>query len=736
MKITNTDLVGIIKAHRDDSLGAVDGDLSNQRAKAMDHYHGRPYGTEVEGRSAVVSRDLAEAVDWAMPSIIRTFVQSGLIAEFDPIGPEDEPLATQESDYINTVIMRDNNGFMVLHDVFKDTMLLKNGYVKHFWDVKEKVSEESYTGLSLMQVQKLIGDLERDGATVEVVGQDSRLVEIPGMPQPNEAMAIMTPNMIELFDIKLQIKRKQGKCIVIPVPAEEVRVSKKCRGSLQDSPFSEHVTKKTRSELIEMGMPRNFVDELPAYSERDTSTQSRSRDSVADESDSYGASTGDKSMDEIEYCEAYIRVDVDGDGMAELRKVVTVANRIPPGAEWNEVIEAVPLTGFVIKRVPHRHVGESLDDDLADLQEIKTVLFRQLLDNIYYINNSETIINERANVKDFLTSMPGGIKRVAGREPIGDSVHPVVKASILDKVLPVIDHMDRVKESRTGITKSSTGMDPDILKESTKGAFMENLNRASQKIEMMTRMLAEGVKEMVLQVHAILLRHQDKPRMVQMRGQWVNVNPQEWRERTELTVKVGLGTGNEAEKREKLMLIAGLQEKLHGLGMVGPEQAYSLFEDIAKTMGFDVPEKYVMSPKSPEFQQAMQQKKNQPNPEVQKVEAQGKVTLMTKQAELQVQAQNDARDAAREDARYQRELELKREEQARNEQMELRKLEFDDLRHQREMEYKRWDKTAEIAADLEKTRMTTQASIDSAQLSAQTVLSQEQEMASDNASMP
>lgn len=723
MKLTDTDLLAIIRSHRSDSLGSVDGELTNKRAKAMDHYHGRPYGNEVEGRSAVVSRDLAEAVDWAMPSIIRTFIQSGLIAEFDPIGPEDEALAQQESDYINTVIMRDNNGFMVLHDAFKDTMLLKNGYVKHFWEEKEKVSSESYTGLTIDQVSKILSDLEADGAEVSVTGQEIKTVPIPGMAEPmNQATAIMAPQTMELFDIKLQIKRKSGKCVVIPVPSEEVRVSKKCRGSLQDAPFVEHVTRKTRSELIEMGMSRDFVDNLPAYNERDTSVQTNSRDSTTDESDSFGSSIGDKSMDEIDFCEAYIRVDFDDDGIAELRKVVTVANKIPSGEQWNEVIEAVPLTGFVVKRVPHRHIGESLDDDLSDLQEIKTALFRQLLDNVYYINNSEMIINERANVKDFLTSMPGGIKRVKGVEPIGDSVHPVVKASILDKVLPVIDHLDRVKESRTGITKASTGMDPDVLRESTKGAFMENLNRASQKIEMMTRLLAEGVKEMVLQVHAIILRHQDRNRMVKMRGEWVNVNPQEWRERTELTVKVGLGTGNEAEKREKLMLIATLQEKLHAMGMVGPEQAYSLFEDIAKTLGFDVPGKYVMTPNSPEFQQAMQSKQGQPNPEILKIQEQGKVTLMAKQAELKVQAENDARDGDRQMQKYLQDAALKREQMA-----------ADDAKHAREMEFKRWEKSAEIAADLEKARMEADARINSAQLSAGSILTPQQEFAADAA---
>lgn len=634
-KMSPEDLAAIVSAMRRDALGVEDGQLSQERAKAMDHYHGRPYGNEVEGRSAVVSNDLAEAVDWALPSIMRVFTQSGSIAEFDPIGPEDEQLAQQESDYTNQVIMRDNDGFMVLHDAIKDTLLLKNGYAKHFWEETEKVEEVPYSGLTLDQIAQMLGALEQEGAKVEITEQESttELIDTPQGPMP-----------VELFNLTLKVTRKSGKVTVLAVPTEEIRVSKRCRGSLQESPFTEHVTRKTRSELIEMGMPRDFVDDLPALNETDNDLQTYSRDSVSDESKSTGANIIDRSMDEIEYCEAYVRVDFDGDGIAELRKVVTVGNKIPPGKQWNEPIPAVAITGFVAKRVPHRHVGESLDDELADLAEIKTTLTRQMLDNIYLTNNNQWLVNERVNLKDFMTSLPGGVKRVKGDMPVSGAAEAVQATPIIGQILPVVDYFDRVKEGRTGLTKASTGMDPDVLKESTKGAFMENLNRASQKIEMITRLIAEtGVKELVMQVHGLLCRHQDKARMVRLRGQWTNVNPQEWRERTDLTVRVGLGTGNEEQKREKLMLVAQLQQQLGGaFGLVGPEQAFSLFEDLAKTMGFDMPEKYVMSPASPQYQQMQQQRGQGPgNPLAEAEQIKGQYAMQIKQLQEQYKQQID-----------------------------------------------------------------------------------------------
>jgi hypothetical protein len=644
----NTSLISIIRTHRDNSMGAETGQLAIDRAAAMNHYHGRPYGNEVDGRSQVVSRDLAEAVDWALPGIMKVFTQSGRLAEFDPVGPEDEELAAQESDYVNQVLMRDNNGFMVLHDAIKDTLLLKNGYVKHWWEVEEKIEEASYSGLTMDAITLLMRDLEQEGAEVEVTGQESSFVDpmtlagMPAMPQQNQAMGIMQPPMMtEVFELRLKIKRKCGKLMWMAVPSEEVRVSKKCRGSLQDSPFTEHVTKKTRSELIEMGMPYKFVYDLPAYSEVVNSTQSLARDSTLDESDRSSTDAGDRSMDEIQYCEAYVKVDYDGDGVAELRKVVTVADQIPDGEDWNEQIPAVPMTGFVAKRVPHRHVGESLDDELADLQEIMTVLKRQLLDNIYLNNNSEIVLNENANIRDFMTRTPGGLKRVAGKDPVQNAVMPLLTKPIIGDILPVIDYFDQSKETRTGISKATTGLDPDMLQNTTKGAFMENLAKASQKMEMIARLLAEsGVKESVLQAHAILIRHQDRPRTVQLRGKWVPVNPQEWKMRTMLTVRVGLGTGSEEEKRGKLQLLSQLQGALlQAIGTAPPpvyQKMFAMFEDVAATLGIENPEQYAIAPMSPEHQQILQAAQ-----QAQQAQQQGQPGAddLSKAAQIQAQSQ-------------------------------------------------------------------------------------------------
>jgi hypothetical protein len=653
-------LIAIIKANRADSLGVDDGDLSNERAKALDRYHGRPLGNEVEGRSQVVSRDLAEAIDSIMPDVMRVFVSSGNIAEFVPVGPEDEEGAQQESDYTNQVIMQDNNGWMVLYDACKDALLLKNGYVKHAWVKDESVKDEDYEGVSLEDLTKIITDLQAAGAEIKVKAQE----EING-----------------LFNVKLQITNHTGKCIIEAVPAEEVRVSRRCRGSLQESPFVEHVTRKTRSQLIEMGMPKDFVNKIPPDNSGNPDQVSNARDSFSEETEG-GQAYADRSMDEVEFSEAYLKVDFDGDGIAELRKVVTCGNLIPPGAEWNEAIPSVPITSFVVKRMPHRHVGESIDDDLADIMEIKTALQRQLLDNVFRTNNNEIVINERANVADFLVSLPGGIKRVEGTDPVQGAMQPLITAPIINSILPVIGYYDETKEGRTGVSRATTGLDPDTLRESTKGAYLANLNRASQKIEMLTRMLAEtGVKELVQQVHGLLLRYQDKSRIVKLRGNYVSVNPREWKERNDIIVKVGIGTGNEQEKREKLMIAVSVQEKMATANLVGPQHAYNMFTDVMKNLGFELASKYAFDPNSPEYQQYIQsQNQEQPNPMAEAEKVRGEFILQKAQFDGQLKLMGDRQKQQMDAMKSQFDAALKSQESANErksrEAIEAAKLEM------------------------------------------------------------
>lgn len=412
--LSDETLINIIKAKRSTSLGPNDKQLTKERAEALDRYHGRPDGHEQEGQSQVVTRDLSEQVGWVMPTILRTFLQSGSLAEFDPVGEEDEDAAAQETDYINHVIMKDNDGYMILHDTAWDALVLKNCYAKHYWKEDTKTRERQYKNVSIDELTIIMLNMQQQYDKVEVVSADD---------EGNET-----------YSVKLKLTKTTKRCEISAVPTEELRVSSTCRGPLRTADFVEHFPRKTRSDLVEMGISKEWLDQIPAKGGVH-GTEQQSRNTVSDE-DENGVMSLDKSMEEVDYNETYLLVDYDEDGIAELRKVISVDNKIPPGDEWNEQVDAIPFTGGVVKRIPHRHVGESLDDDLKDLQVINTALLRQMLTNIWLTNHSQYVVNRRADPVSFMDNLPGGLKIIDDKNPVQDAVMPLQVPPILSQILP------------------------------------------------------------------------------------------------------------------------------------------------------------------------------------------------------------------------------------------------------------------------------------------------------------
>lgn len=627
---------------KETAIGSESSELEAEREKALDYYYGRPFGNEVEGRSAVVDRTLMDTVEWLMPQIMRVFATADPLVTFDPQGPDDEPRANQETDATNHVFFKENDGFITLHDLVKDALLMRNGYVKSWWDECEQIRIERYKGITLQGLTSLIETLEGEEAEVEIVEKLDREIQLP---------AEFGGGMETVWDCKLKVKRKVGKVRVEAVPAEEVLVSQRCRGSLQRTNFVAHWTLKPRTDLIEMGMDEDFVYSLPAYNRREKDTTELSRNPLVSE----GQSTdifADDSMDEVEYLEAYVRVDFDGDGVAELRKVVLAGMKLPPGAEWYDEIEEVPLSYGVPIRMPHRHLGISIYDLVNDIQLIRSSIERAMVDNTNMTNNQRPIFNERVKWEDVAVSAPGAGIRVEGSAPVGDSLFFWSPNPILNQILPVLDYFENKKERRTGVGQNNTMMDQEVLKETAKESVMIAQNAANARIEMIVRMFSESIKDVFIRIHNLMVRHQDKAKMMKLRGEWVEVDPREWDERNDVSVGVGLGLGSIEENRQNMILLGTLQQQAAAAGIVLPHNAYALATDIANSLRKGSGSKYFTDPTQPppQYMQARMQPPPDPYIEGEKIKAQTKMAQIQadaqdKQVERQIQAQSDARQA-------------------------------------------------------------------------------------------
>ena len=573
--------------------------LEIDRYNALNAYFGRPMGNEVEDRSQIVLPELRDTVEWIMPTLMRMFVGSGKPVQFDPEAPGDEEQAEQETEVVNHVFMKQNDGFFVLHDMFKDALLLRNGYVTSYWAKKTKSTVERYTGLGEAELTMLMQDAQKKGDDIEILDQEEKINIVIG---PDGQAQQMTT-----FDIRIRRKSEKGCVKVECVPPEEMRVSPQARHGLDASPFTQHMRTMSRTEAKELGFDKDLVDSITVARPEWLDLISLARNEVTDQLSEENPS--DPASQMIDVRTNYVKVDFDGDGFAEFRRVVVGGDKILE----NEEIEEGSFSYCSPIRMPHRHVGISYYDLLNDLQVIKTTLFRQALDNIYISNNQRTAVNWRqVNVQDLLTSRPGGIIRVDG--PVGDNIMPFQQPSnLMAQILPAMEYCDLQREMRTGIGKDTMGVDADALQDVTKGGQLAAMSAAAAKVELVARLLAEGVKDIFQKIHNLLRRHQDEQMTIMLTNkQWLTSNPAEWRERSELVINVGLGSGNREEARANVMLLGQAQKEIAAFGLVGPKQAYATFRKVTHLLGFENPSEFAMDPDSPEYQQAQQQRAHQP----------------------------------------------------------------------------------------------------------------------------
>ena len=243
---------GILENEIDNSIGFIDSETTDERTRALQYYLREPYGNEVEGRSQIVTGEVAEAVDGALPQLLRVFTTTEDIVYFEPKSPNDEETAKQATEYCNWVFYRENDGLLILHNWFKDALLQKTGVVKSYWDAKEDVVKEKYKNLTEEELALLLSD-----ETMEVVRQKVEMVEA-GVDEMG--MPIMAPS----YSVTVKKVKKSGQVKIENVPPEEFLISKSAK-TIDDSPFVAHRRLMPRSDLIAMGYSKDLVDSLPTY---------------------------------------------------------------------------------------------------------------------------------------------------------------------------------------------------------------------------------------------------------------------------------------------------------------------------------------------------------------------------------------------------------------------------------------------------------------------------------------
>lgn len=598
-------------------------------AKSLSYYLGQPFGNEVDGQSKVVMREVYSTIEWIKPALLRMFFGGDQVVKFAPTGPEDVKQAEQETDVVEHTVVNRNDGFAVFYQWFTEALLARNAYVVAYWEDKTDVTESHYEGLTEDEMIMLVQSGE-----VEIL-------------EANENIDEMTGELT--FDVKLRQAENNGKVCIETIPAERVLVEDAYKHvSLERARFVEYVEEKTISELRESGFEVEDAiadenNEPERYSDAVESV--RYRHNTMARSDDRHEYKGDPASRVVRVRTIYMRVDYDGDGLSELRRLVVVGRTVLDNQPYDRICIAA-LTPTIM---PHRHEGLSISDAVMDLQEIKSTLMRGMLDNMYLTNNGRHVVDEdRVNLDDLLTVRPGGIVRATG-DP-HSAVAPLIVPTMGPQIIQTIEYMDNVLENRTGASPrvlQGQSFDGNAINKTATG-INTIMSAAMSRIELIARVFAEtGVKELFQIVHTLLQKYGKKKEVLRLRNEWVPVDPREWQKRTNMTVEVGFGSGDKQARIGLLQMIISAQQGAMAMGLATPETVFNSLSKLTTEAGYKNPEEFWVNPTKPGPDgQPFQPPEPPQDPRIE-VEAQkAAMQAQIEQAKLAAQAQAEQQRAA------------------------------------------------------------------------------------------
>lgn len=623
-------LIKRIQAHVREGINSEDGEVTDVRQTAYEAYMGSPMGNERDGYSTIVTREVLQAIEWALPALMRVFLGGVKPVAFRASGPDDVQQAKLETDAVTYWFFDGNpeeGGFLVLYALLKDLLMYPNAYARVEPIEEEERETTRYTGINVAQLEAL-----------EAV--DDAEVTVQSENETAEG---------KLYDVLISTSKQAKRVQVSSLAPDKVIIDHNHHALNVDRAKAVIIREeKTLSDIRECGYDVDAADlgpdeNDPTWNDEEVTRLFYIDEQPQDEDDSF-----DLEADRVYWVhECFMRVDWDQDGISELRRVVMAGCAILENEPWDmqEVVAGSALP------VPHKHVGMGYAELVLDLQQLMTTLTRQLLDNIYAQNIQRTYIADSALLSDGSTMdalIDGTQQYIVTRGMPNGAIMPEVTTPIVAEITGAMEALKELPQLRTGVAPQLS-LDPSVLEKSTMGAFVGALEQASQRLELLARLVAETmVKPIFLKTHETMRRHFDKPQQIEVNGEWMTIDPRTWKKRASMTCNVGLGFNNKQAMLTLLQTLLMIQKEALPTGLATPQEIYNTLEILIEQTNLGSPRTFFVSPKDPNFKPPPPQ----PDPAMITAQATAKALdseakrkdaeLAMKQEELKEKAEADA----------------------------------------------------------------------------------------------
>jgi hypothetical protein len=591
--MTDSELVALLSQAEQDAA-TYNGEFSKENTKYLAAYLGDKSGefSAIPNQSSVVSTDIADVVEADMPSLARIFLGSGDVVTFQPNTENEAEIkeAEEKTKYVNWIVRSQPESFNIIHNWLKDAEIQKNGVVKYFIEEQKEVEVVEYEDVDAEEISAIIESLKGskvDKVKVEVSEQEENGVQDPELPAT--------------FDIKFRVTTEKQKVCIINVPTESFLITRNAR-SLEDAELVGDRVRKTRGELLSEGFKRELIDELSTVDEEDNRTSNidavRNRDQGGA---NFDTNINDWASQNVEISDLYVKVDFDGDGIAERRHVMISGNKVLV----NEYFNHVPYASLSAILMPHKAIGRSRAEVTYPYQLQKTSLQRGINDNIYMVNNPRNVVHPDVDLDDMLTVRTNGIVRMDEDTKVlpGNAVFPLQIPYIGQQALQVIQYVDQSRAQTTGALLANQGLDSDKLNQETATRFQGVKDSSDAKIELIARNYGEtGFRKLYEGIAWLVSRYQNTETEFRVLGKALTVNPKGWKYSHYVQSNVGLGAGDNEKSLETLQGLYGIQQSLiqQGSTLADEKDVYNTLARIVEGAGFPRVSEFFNDPEEPD----------------------------------------------------------------------------------------------------------------------------------------
>lgn len=522
--------------------------------------------------SSLVSTDVADTIEWALPSLMKVFTGSDEVITVAGVTEEDDQNAEVMQSLLVYQLQRQNKFFPILYNWMKDALITGMGIIKCYWERTEGYTPET-------------AQLNADA--LKLLAQTG--VEITNVEGP-DVMGDFTVTWNSPYYIKNSPKLEN-------ILVSEFLYSPDAK-NLEDANFVAHRKKVTMSHLRQKereGIYAN-VDMVHPDNGPVSWITDQVEDVIGDHYTPLHNNQQDKAREEVTIYECYTKIDFNNDGILE-DMIITVAGDVILRAEPN-YMGRHPFFSISPTKDPHRiWVKRSYAELIGELQDMKVALTRQIVQNIALTNDPKMILAEDSiNISDYIEG-----RKVIRKKP-GSSMGDVAMAMPVNQLSPqtfqFLEYLEGQKENRTGITRYNQGLDANSLNKTATG-ISAILGQSAQRLELVARMFAEtGISELFRFMVSLNQKFVDQETVVRLTNKQLRISPDDLNGNFDLVVNAGISISTKESTIMTLqtMLTALMQTQAAGIPIVTPQNIYNLFKKWIESAGFKNYNDYVTDP--------------------------------------------------------------------------------------------------------------------------------------------